>query len=191
MLNKMFVNVLKNLCQSDEEINIENYEYLCDATKKFLLKKHPSDLVQYIPIIIYFIEENYTDDVLEILKNLKKFIMHNKLEENEFLIAGSNFIYLIKMVLKLYHQYKEFPVDELANIMTELLDLNDIYIRDEALTLLRMIQVLPKQRYLEFLSPTKQSIQKVPHLPFINYSGRVSIELRGILRDPTFHRSAS
>lgn len=166
MLNKMFVNVLKSLCQSEEEINQENYEYLCDACKKFLLKKHPSDLIQYIPIIIYFIEENYTDDVLEILKSLKKFILCNKLEENEFLIAGSNFIYLIKMILKLYHQYKEFPLEELANIMTELLDLNDIYIRDEALTLLRMIQVLPKQRYLEFLSPTKKSYEKVTFSPF-------------------------
>lgn len=167
MLNKMFVNVLKHLSQSKQAVHEENYEYLCDACKIFLLKKHPSDLVQFIPMIIYFIEENYTDDVLEILKSLKKFIMSNRLEENEFLIAGSNFIYLIKMTLQLYHRYKEFPVEELADIMTELLDLNDIYIRDEALNLLRMIQVLPKQRYQEFLSPKNDSIQKVPNEHFI------------------------
>jgi hypothetical protein len=190
MLNKMFVNVLKSLCQSEEEIHLDNYEYLCDSCKTYLLKKHPSDLIQFIPIIIYFIEENYTDDVLEILKNLKRFIMNNKLEENEFLIAGSNFIYLIKMVLRLYHQYNEFPVEELANIMTELLEINDIYIREEALTLLRMIQVLPKQRYLEFLQPTKQSIQKVIFLTCVIIE-RVSAELGRLFRNSADFRSTS
>ena len=65
------------------------------------------------------------------------------------------------MVIDLYHEYSDFGLEDLTQILSELLTLNDIYLRDESLFLLRTLQVLPKSRYIEFLKPSQETIDKV------------------------------
>ncbi len=155
------MDILKRLRDSDDDIHQENYEYLCERSKAYLARKFPSDLIEYVPLIIYFIEENYTPEVMEILKNLKRLILSTSSDESSCLIIGSNYLQLLKMVIDLYHEYSDFGLEDLTQILSELLTLNDIYLRDESLFLLRTLQVLPKSRYIEFLKPSQETIDKV------------------------------
>jgi hypothetical protein len=152
---------LKKIRKRNEEVHQNNYYYLCSRTKEFLLKKHPWDLMNYFPLIIFFIEDNYNSEVLEILKNLKKHILDNGLDENQFLIAGANYLYLIKRVIILYHQRSDFALKEITKILEDMCAVKDSYLRDEAMTVLRLLKVLPNDRYLEFMKPSISNLDKV------------------------------
>jgi len=70
-------------------------------------------------------------------------------------------LFSIKTIIKLHSKSSDFPLTELRTILEEFSALENPFLKDECLTLLKFLKTLPRERFLEFIDPTENDITEV------------------------------